>query len=369
MNVLDFIDSPDIRNHLSDIDYKFSVPELAFLVYMSRKATLQKKFEAWQEIINTMSDCSMHERLNLEKIPSIHKFLKSYMKLLHKILDWFYEPQNAVYTYEILEEKLRTIFTRKCCTEYEWCESGIFFENFQSAFSGFKRECGKDSFEKVRFSKYYFFNSDEESQRKITLEMNTDLEILSVDVQGILQESDLDIFLTFEGMWFSFPTPFKRGDILLNKEISGQPVVLNDINTWDSGKLIKNGYSVDDSVVKRADSRVEKLAQRGDTSDMNYSAYYVDDDKRNGFYIYSDVFWNYLYLEYYTKPLEGEQKVLLALSNKIRPETENRIDDELFCNASQLIFMEEQCRRQREYLENLYTKDSLIKAGIILKVK
>ena len=131
MNVLDFIDSPDIRNHLSDIDYKFSVPELAFLVYMSRKATLQKKFEAWQEIIDTMSDCSMHERLNLEKIPSIHKFLKSYMKLLHKILDWFYEPQNAVYTYEILEEKLRTIFTGKCCTEYEWWESGIFFENFQ----------------------------------------------------------------------------------------------------------------------------------------------------------------------------------------------------------------------------------------------
>ena len=85
MNVLDFIDSPDIRNHLSDIDYKFSVPELAFLVYMSRKATLQKKFEAWQEIIDTMSDCSMHERLNLEKIPSIHKFLKSYMKLLHQI--------------------------------------------------------------------------------------------------------------------------------------------------------------------------------------------------------------------------------------------------------------------------------------------
>lgn len=100
---------------------------------------------------------------------------------------------------------------------------------------------------------------------------------------------------------------------------------------------------------------------------MNYSAYYVNDDKRNGFYIYSDVFWNYLYLEYYTKPLEGEQKALIALSDKIRSETADRIGDELFCNASQLIFMEEQCRRQREYLENLYTKDSLIKAGIIKK--
>lgn len=367
MNVLNFIDSPDIKDYLSDIGYEFSVPELAFLVYMSRKATLQEKFKAWNEIINTKSDCSMNERLNLEKIPSIHKLLRNYIELLNQILDWFYEPQNAVYTYEILEEKLRTIFTKKCFTEYEWCNSERFFGSLQSAFSNFKRECTKDSFKKVRFIKYYFSNSDEENQRKIMLEMNTDLEVVSVDVQGILQESDLDIFLAFEGMWFSFPTPFKRGDILSHEGVSGQPFVLDNISTWDSGKLIENGYSVDDNLVKRADRRVEKLSQRGDTSDMNYSAYYVNDDKRNGFYIYSDVFWNYLYLEYYTKPLEGEQKALIALSDKIRSETADRIGDELFCNASQLIFMEEQCRRQREYLENLYTKDSLIKAGIIKK--
>ena len=67
MNVLNFIDSPDIKDYLSDIGYGFCT-ELAFLVYMSRKATLQEKFKAWNEIINTKSDCSMNERLNLEKI-------------------------------------------------------------------------------------------------------------------------------------------------------------------------------------------------------------------------------------------------------------------------------------------------------------
>ena len=109
-------------------------------------------------------------------------------------MDWFYEPQNAVYTYEILEEKLRTIFTKKCFTEYEWCNSERFFGSLQSAFSNFKRECTKDSFKKVRFIKYYFSNSDEENQRKIMLEMNTDLEVVSVDVKGILQNLIL-IFL------------------------------------------------------------------------------------------------------------------------------------------------------------------------------
>ena len=45
MNVLNFIDSPDIKDYLSDIGYEFSVPELAFLVYMSRKATLRRNLK------------------------------------------------------------------------------------------------------------------------------------------------------------------------------------------------------------------------------------------------------------------------------------------------------------------------------------
>lgn len=36
MNIYQFIDSKDIRNYLQDIKYKFTVPETAFLIYMSR---------------------------------------------------------------------------------------------------------------------------------------------------------------------------------------------------------------------------------------------------------------------------------------------------------------------------------------------
>ena len=48
MDIYQFIDSRDIRNYQQDIKYKFTVPETAFLIYMSRSATLNEKLDAWQ---------------------------------------------------------------------------------------------------------------------------------------------------------------------------------------------------------------------------------------------------------------------------------------------------------------------------------
>ena len=89
MDIYQFIDSRDIRNYLQDIKYKFTVPETAFLIYMSRRATLNEKLDAWQEIIDTMPDCSMGERINMVEIPSFCKFLTEYIALLKKLLDIF----------------------------------------------------------------------------------------------------------------------------------------------------------------------------------------------------------------------------------------------------------------------------------------
>ena len=79
MDIYQFIDSKDIRNYLKDMRYKFTVPETAFLIYMCRRATLNEKFDAWQGIIDTMPDCSMGERLNMEEISSFQRFLTEYI--------------------------------------------------------------------------------------------------------------------------------------------------------------------------------------------------------------------------------------------------------------------------------------------------
>ena len=259
MDIYQFIDSRDIRNYLQDIKYKFTVPETAFLIYMSRRATLNEKLDAWQEIIDTMPDCSMGERINMVEIPSFRKFLTEYIALLKKLLDIFYKSEKAVYTYSFYEKEGNWVGS---VGKFEWVEEGKVFSDFHTAFSHVKKNYLDESFKKLRFTKQYFFDAEDESEKRLTLEMNHDLKILSINEQGILNDSKIDLFLAFEGMWFAFPTPFRRGDILINPFLSEKPFVLNDIRTWESKEMLENGYSEEDGMVKNAGRTVERLIKK-----------------------------------------------------------------------------------------------------------
>ena len=46
MNILDFVDSRDIREHLRSIDFQPNTIEAAYLVWFSKTATLDQKCEA-----------------------------------------------------------------------------------------------------------------------------------------------------------------------------------------------------------------------------------------------------------------------------------------------------------------------------------
>ena len=128
--------------------------------------------------------------------------------------------------------------------------------------------------------------------------------------------------------------------------------------------MLENGYSEEDGMVKNADKTVERLTKHGDTSDMNYSGCYVNENARNGFYVFSEVFWNYLYLEQYTGPLIGEQRALTSLASYLSPDREKRISEELLCNTVHYYFMEEQCRRNRKFIEQEYTAEGKKLAGL-----
>ena len=81
MDIYKFVVSNSIRNYLKRINYKFSTQEAAFWVWYCETATLEEKLGAWEEIINTMPNCSMQERIDMEAIPDFHKFLIDYIKL------------------------------------------------------------------------------------------------------------------------------------------------------------------------------------------------------------------------------------------------------------------------------------------------
>ena len=44
MNIFRFINSKDIRKYLRELQHQFTVPEAAFLIYMSRTVPLKKSF-------------------------------------------------------------------------------------------------------------------------------------------------------------------------------------------------------------------------------------------------------------------------------------------------------------------------------------
>ena len=95
-----YIDSPDTRSYLREIRYKFTIEEEAYLVWQCRRITLEAKFAAWEEIIQTTPDSAVIGRPfgRGERVDSIHQFLRDYMALQKQRLTEFSQPGRWVYT-------------------------------------------------------------------------------------------------------------------------------------------------------------------------------------------------------------------------------------------------------------------------------
>lgn len=73
MDIFKYLNSKDIAEYLRSIDYKFTSAEAAWIIWHCRSITLAEKYEAWQEIIDTMPDCTVMLR------GSLHNYLKELM--------------------------------------------------------------------------------------------------------------------------------------------------------------------------------------------------------------------------------------------------------------------------------------------------
>ena len=86
MDVLRFINSNALREHLKEINYEFSGFEAAWLVWNCRTATLVERHAAWREIIETYPDeeYCFRPKDGVPKKIYLHSFLEMYMKLEQK---------------------------------------------------------------------------------------------------------------------------------------------------------------------------------------------------------------------------------------------------------------------------------------------
>lgn len=303
MDVLSFINSNAIREHLRDIGYGFNSLETAWLIYSSQRLSYEEKKKAWFELISEMPDCEVPKRLNCTGWDSLHNFLKRYIEIMDSEIEAFYKDEPAgsfVYMHSYLytgdhswTEEYETIYPslKKCMDAYQKDVSDL-----DKTYSPKKTGVIKYRLKKQSLT---------DTSIVYEIECRCNGQLNSVLMNSIRSDEDDEIISnSFDGLWFDFPTPFKKGDIVwvptdtnsIKWDCDGG-FVLSGLSTWNASNFMK---------------------ESGDYTDMNGYGYFVND---NGI-IYHEVMHNYMDLEFYPGPYKLNEKILPALSKFIKGDIE-----------------------------------------------
>lgn len=314
MDIYRFIGSKDIARYLQEIHYKFSLPEMAFLVYVCSTVTMGEKWKAWQEMIDTLPDCQ-HETRH-DRIESFHDFLKDHIKLQKKYIQQFHQCKGFVYFYGYQYETYQ--FCEGNDRIYE--EKNIAFLDIDKCLEYVKRELEEwDEIKRIRIYRS-IIDGDQEPLHydREWVDFNNKFEIIEINIHGMAEEEE-DIHILFEEMYFEFPTPFRHGDIVRRVGFH-EPFVLDTIYYWDRAAMLEKGVSADDERLERIDKQLEKGKKHRDHSDMSAWGYSLGDNVfSRDLLCYGNLgFGGYLELEYYTEKLEGMNRVLQIISDLMK---------------------------------------------------
>ena len=304
MDFYQFVNSPDVREHLRKIRYEFSPAEAAWFVYQSRTATLKEKHEAWQTIIDTMPDSAI-EIGHGDKQSSLHIFLRSCMQKQNELADALFRSEQRI----VYQARVRDAESRR------WYDCDGVFPTCKACCSAAAAEEAIDRIRIRRLSPY-------DAAIDIVAELRPDGELLSVE-ENRPSDAETDYSYIFENMWFCFPTPFQPGDIVHDPEQRG----------YCGGPFVLTGTT--------EDYCREHPDYRGcDSSDMNAWGYFQNEDSGE---IYYECMENYMDCEYYRGDLGGKRRVLTAMSNFLK----GNIDVSLFARAYHQILLEEAAKDSR----------------------
>ena len=307
MDITSFINSKDIRDYHREIGYQYNALEAAWLVSQCNSISLWKKHEAWQWIIDNMPD---YEVTNVGyrhplKGESLHKMLADYIEMQNQFItefkggtsEWFYSYTSH---YSI---------NSNCDPNFH---EG-FFSSWDKCVKNIKESADPD--DGFIYATIRRFKPDEEYEiSRYSGDIDVDImgQILDVTLGDFTENnerwSQLDGI--FDELWFEFPVPFKKGDIVWLKSLyrpeDVDPIVLTGIiiPPW-----------------RERDDYLETRRKGGDTSDMNIWGYAADMKWYNGYHgVYSEVWWNYMDVEYYRKKLSGVERVLNPISKWLKGE-------------------------------------------------
>jgi len=306
MDFTSFINSRDIRDYHREIGYQYNAIEAAWLVSQCHRKTLEQKHEAWKWIIANMPDREIknYGRWESAEGETIHKVLADYMEMENQFIAEFKDNSGGwLYSYK---------------SYYNTSDRKYDSYSYEGVFTGWDKcveyVAENEDGEEVSFVEIRRGKPDVDDMFRYNGDIEIDLfgRILNVYPCYSKEENErwyyLDSF--FDELWFEFPVPFKKGDIVCLKSRycpeQFDPIVL-------TGIIIPPWRERDKYLERRRDS--------GDTSDMDIWGYAADMEWHNGYHgVYSEVWWNYMDVEYYRKELSGVERVLKPISNWLKGE-------------------------------------------------
>jgi len=295
MDFYRFINSRDIREYHRQINYQYNAGKAGWLVWQCRDADLKEKHEAWQWIIDNMEDYEVGDLMNYDCDSSIHAMMKKYMAMQDELVSRFFRKgEDAIYqlTYKEKDSMCYQLFDcdRIISNIEEFFEKEMVINYF-----------GKDVYENVdrlRIRKNYI---DTNKYIEVFCDAKDIHKVYKVEAwpsqhnkngKELYEELDALQNYSFFGLWFDFPLPFKKGDIVWNPFTKVGPMVYEGNTT--EGKYDNWSH---------------------DSSDMNVHGYFVN---INGdiYHNVSDEMMDYERAE--DTELEGYDKMLIPVSEFLK---------------------------------------------------
>ena len=316
MNIYEFVNSPDIREHWQKIGFVPNAIESAWLIWKCNTLTVAQRHSAWEEIISNMPDCEVSGKNIETPQKSLHEFLKKYMEIENAIITDFFAPEaGAVYTYRALWKS-----GLENDDETEWHKVDSIFATFDEAYA----DATEDNelaplfleFEKKHLGAH---------GKSIRVRMTPDRQPVFLDEEFVLdteEESDL-YYNVFFYLHFDFPTPFSKGDIICPAKVK-----YKNPRAWDATFAI------------------------GEKDENGTPTGYMAEDE----YVYCERIYSYMDFELLEGEPRRDRRMLLPISKYLRGE----IDLALLLGACRMITLEKQKNETNSLLGCLPTSLKIV---------
>lgn len=302
-DILEFLDSPDIKEHLQDIGYEFTTPEAAFIVACSNEKALWQKIEGWQKIIDNMPNCAMTRWHGTLNIPNFHAFLRDVIKWKRRTIARFKQPGKHMFFFE-----------DKTGSPHENGSSFGPYTSYEKCFEAIWNELEDEDPTSIEITRRPI-DQDEDYYAADRLMLNAKGEIMDCQLCCIdVEREGKDPAFAFELMWFDIPTPFHAGDIICRHGDPGDPMLLLNMQTWTTQRVIDElpPSAYRERAAEGADDLLKHHRQNGDTSDMNAYGCQIEYPLEYPVYI-GEPSCFLLDMEHCRTPLKPEARILYAV--------------------------------------------------------